>query len=189
MRIPPFLQTILLVAVVRYLALSATNFLYFHLPQEQPISVFHYPANAVCIVALLVAGYWAVIGIALGSTIWNIFHTSISFISLSELFLASVISCFLSLWIYRTFIKPAKNSLWERPSLLQFFLFTLIFSVLIVIAAQIAFIIVPEIEQLSSPNLIKMLFGNFFAVIVVYVLLNLIMSLYIILMKFINKAQ
>lgn len=187
MKVPSYLKIIVYVAAIRYLALSATDLLYKPLPEDTFISVFHYPANAVIIVALLVAGYWAVLGIALGSTIWNFLHTSISLSSHCELFLASVISCSLSLWIYKTFVKPTNNSIWERPSLFQFLLFSFIFSLCVVGAAQLAFTRIPEIDPLSVTDLSSMLMGNFIAVTVVYVLLNLLMSLYIFLLKSNNR--
>lgn len=180
-------KTILTVGAVRYLALSLTEIFLGNQEQVQMISVFHYPANAVCIVALLVAGYWAALGIALGSTLWNIVHTSLSLSSEIELFLASVGSCFMSLLIFRSIIKPDRNRIWESPSLLEFFFFTLIFSLLIVAAAQIVFIRIPEIDALSLPLLAKMFLGNFIAVIGVYLLLNLSMTAYITVMKIVNK--
>lgn len=153
----------------------------------QPLaSFFYYPHHAVTMIALLIGGSWAALGIILSSLLWNILFVPLNPLSYLDIIAGSWFSYSLTLWIKNALLFPNPYSEWQCPSLQNLIFYCIIFSANIVLFSQLILIHIPEIDPLSFENFLLMFFKTLFTCGTIFILLNLILSGYIAALKHLN---
>lgn len=174
------------IAISHFLAIFLCDTLFRTIDEAPYAAVFYYPAHTVSMIALLIGGYWAALGIVLGSFFWNFFFTHLSFSSSIVFFIFGWIYYVGIYWAYVSFYKPILRTEWQAITLQDFLVFALLFSGIFAVVNEFIFFEIPEIDPLTASHVILLWIKNFFICSLTFILLNLAMTFYVTLLKRFN---
>lgn len=156
----------------------------FEISSESVEGTFlNFPAQVVSLLALIVCGSWAALGIAVGSVFWNVGHLSLDLGTALILSGAHVVASLGALGMYRTSSSFSQKTGWHPPTLQDLLLFSLLYTTLTLLTYQLVGLLTTKVSPLSLEDFIRADLGTVAGMILTFVLLNLGMSGYLTLKK------
>ncbi len=169
-------KSIVTISLLRYLFILLNKQIHIIVDYDGWVDYFYLPAG-LSIIALLICGYEAVIGISIGSLIWNLLNKSYDIFYTIGLSIMPLVSCSIAYYLFCQFIVQKYNKEWHAPSLRDVDIFSFIYAVINSVIHHAAFIFLLKLEGFSIISLIKMFFGDLIGALFVFILFNIITSL------------
>ena len=167
------------VALARFLAITLCAALCSLFVDERWLAFYYYPAAAIDVVALLALGYWAAIGIGIGSLIWNIWQLEMTPFQNTALFALGLIRCALALWILQRLYPPADHATWSTPTLRSVLVFAVIYAVVTTLFAHAVLTSATPDQTLTTRELASLFGGTIMGSFGGFVTLNLAFTAYL----------
>ena len=169
-------KSIIIISLLRYLFILLNKQIHLVVDYDGWVDYFYLPAG-LSIIALLICGYEAAIGISIGSFIWNLLNKSYDIFYAIGLSIMPLVSCSIAYYLFHQFIVQKYNKEWHAPSLRDVFLFSFIYAVINSVIHHAAFIFLLKLEGFSIISLSKMFFGDVSGALFVFIAFNILTSL------------
>lgn len=171
-------KSILIISILRYELIFLNKQIHIAIDYDGWVDYFYLPAG-LNIIALLVCGYEAAIGIAIGSFVWNLFNKNTDVFADIGLSVMPFISCSIAYYLYHQFIIQKENKDWHAPSFREVSIFSFIYAIINSVLHHAAFPFLLKLEEFSIISLLKMFIGDLSGSLFVFIVFNIVTSLII----------